>query len=117
MPCSQSRNEVTISELRTVNAKLVFLGGGTLGSTEIMLRSKEKGLSLSAQVGQHYSGNGDSLGFSYDTDKECHTIGYGGGYNPEDQIPVGRKPLLLWLMATELKPVLKVSTPCRHVSH
>ena len=41
-----------------LRCKHVFLGASTLGSTEIMLRSKERGLSLSDQeVGQRFSSN------------------------------------------------------------
>lgn len=45
-----------------VSADIVILGAGTLGTTEILLRSKQKGLSLSDMVGKHFSGNGDQLG-------------------------------------------------------
>lgn len=45
-----------------LRCKQVFLGAGTLGTTEILLRSKEKGLPLSNQVGEHFSSNGDVLG-------------------------------------------------------
>ena len=41
-----------------VTADLVILGAGTLGSTEILLRSKALGLSVSDTVGQHFTGNG-----------------------------------------------------------
>lgn len=43
-----------------VSAKTVILAAGTLGSTEIMLRSKEKGLQISKQIGKRFSGNGDA---------------------------------------------------------
>jgi len=43
--------------------KMVFLGAGALGTTEIMLRSKQMGLSLNEQVGRGMSGNGDILAF------------------------------------------------------
>ena len=43
--------------------KMVFLGAGAVGSTEIMLRSKELGLSMNEHVGQDMSGNGDILTF------------------------------------------------------
>ncbi len=62
---------------RFVSADIVILGCGTLGSTEILLRSREKGLSLSAQLGEHFSGNGDVLGFAYNTDVEINGMGFG----------------------------------------
>lgn len=58
-----------------LRCKHVFLGAGTLGSTEIMLRSKERGLSLSDQVGQRFSSNGDFLGFGFNNDVPINGIG------------------------------------------
>jgi len=49
----------------SVAAAIVILGAGSLGSTEILLRSRDKGLTLSTQLGQRFSGNGDVLGFGY----------------------------------------------------
>jgi choline dehydrogenase-like flavoprotein len=73
--------------VRTVSADIVVLAAGTLGSTEILLRSKAAGLPLSDQVGQHFSGNGDVLGYSYDCARRDSRRGlrpprsarYGGG--------------------------------------
>jgi cholesterol oxidase len=60
-----------------VEASMVILSAGTLGSTEILLRSKEKGLSVSDQLGHEFSGNGDVLGFAYNTDEEIDGLGAG----------------------------------------
>jgi cholesterol oxidase len=49
-----------------VSADYVVLGAGSLGSTGILLRSREKGLSLSEKLGESFSGNGDVLAFGYD---------------------------------------------------
>jgi hypothetical protein len=43
----------------------VFLGAGSIGTTEILLRSKTLGLAMSDCVGQGMSGNGDMLTFGY----------------------------------------------------
>ena len=43
--------------------KAVFFGAGSLGTTEILLRSKQRGLRLSCRVGQGLNGNGDVLAF------------------------------------------------------
>jgi cholesterol oxidase len=49
---------------KDVEAPMVFLGGGTLGTTEILLRSQNKGgLQLSKTLGSHFSTNGDFAGF------------------------------------------------------
>jgi cholesterol oxidase len=60
-----------------VEADLVILSAGTLGSTQILLRSKQKGLKLSHKLGHNFSGNGDVLGFGYNTDKQINGVGYG----------------------------------------
>jgi cholesterol oxidase len=60
-----------------LTADLVVLSAGTLGSTEILLRSRAKGLPLSDQVGNHFSGNGDVLAFAYDCGQPMHGIGWG----------------------------------------
>lgn len=68
-----------------VAANIVIIGGGALGSTELLLRSKAHGLPLSGQVGERFTGNGDVLGFAYDTD---HTInGVGWGQHRSGEIP------------------------------
>ena len=53
-------------DLMWVYAKeAVFLGGGAIGTTEILLRSKAMGLQMSDLVGQNMSGNGDIFAFGY----------------------------------------------------
>jgi cholesterol oxidase len=73
---------------RTVSADILVLAAGTLGSTEILLRSKAAGLSLSDQVGQHFSGNGDVLGYSFGCAEEIRGVGY-GHRDPRDMEAVG----------------------------
>ncbi|KAK6209218.1 hypothetical protein LQW54_006538 [Pestalotiopsis sp. IQ-011] len=72
-------------DLMWVHAKkAVFLGAGAIGTTEILLRSKEMGLEMSDQVGLNMSGNGDMLAFGYNTDEEVNGIGrtHGSPYHP-----------------------------------
>ena len=59
----------------TITADHVVLGAGALGSTEILLRSRAKGLSLSDRLGANFSGNGDALGFAYDSYFKSHKDG------------------------------------------
>ena len=70
-----------------LTADLVVLAAGTLGSTEILLRSKAAGLSASDRTGFRFTGNGDALGFSYNTDETINGVGYG------DRDPAGREPV------------------------
>lgn len=62
-------------EEQTVRATFVILGAGAIGSTKILLRSKERGLNVSDEVGKRFSTNGDVLGFSYNGDKEANSVG------------------------------------------
>ncbi len=60
-----------------VRTDVVILGAGALGSTEILLRSAEHGLPLSARVGERFTGNGDVIGFGYNCDEPILGIGFG----------------------------------------
>ena len=62
---------------RVVSADVVVLGAGSLGSTEILLRSKAAGLSVSRRLGLSFTGNGDVLGLAFDTDAKTRAIGLG----------------------------------------
>lgn len=68
-------------------ADMVILAAGALGSAEILLRSRAKGLPTSDQLGTRFSGNGDVLGFAFDTDE--HVNGIGWGHEQQD----GREPV------------------------
>jgi cholesterol oxidase len=61
----------------TVRADVVVLSAGTLGSTEILLRSRDNGLSVSDRLGARFSGNGDVLAFGYNTAYEINAVGTG----------------------------------------
>jgi len=60
-----------------VFADIVILAAGTLGSTEILLRSKNAGLKVSDRLGEGFTGNGDVLAFGYNNDEEINGIGLG----------------------------------------
>ncbi|MGA2987972.1 MAG: alpha/beta fold hydrolase [Terriglobia bacterium] len=68
-----------------ISADLVVLGAGTLGSTEILLRSAQHGLSLSNQLGERFTGNGDVLAFGYNTGQVINGVGW--GHHPAGEIP------------------------------
>ena len=72
----------------TVLADVVVLAAGTLGSTEILLRSRGHGLSLSAKLGHRFSGNADVIGFGYNTDHVVNGVGFGARAVDADT-PVG----------------------------
>ncbi|XP_028394624.1 uncharacterized protein LOC114518825 isoform X2 [Dendronephthya gigantea] len=58
-----------------IGANHVILGAGALGSTKVLLRSKERGLNISHAIGTRLSTNGDMPAFSYDGAKETNSIG------------------------------------------
>jgi len=71
-----------------VKADIVVVSAGTLGSTEILLRSRAKGLSTSDQLGEHMSGNGDILGFGHNCEQPINGIGF-GTHSAKEVKPVG----------------------------
>ncbi len=61
----------------TVHARVVFLSAGTLGTTEILLRSRARyRLSMSARLGDRFSGNGDAIAFGYNGPHPVNGMGY-----------------------------------------
>ncbi|MEE8307191.1 MAG: GMC family oxidoreductase [Gammaproteobacteria bacterium] len=64
-------------KLLSVTAATVVLAAGTLGSTEILLRSREHGLALSKRLGEGFSANGDIIAFGYGADIRVNAIGVG----------------------------------------
>lgn len=71
-----------------VRAGRVILAAGTLGSTEILLRSRDLGLALSDRLGHGFSANGDIIAFGYDAKIPVHAVGI--GHPPRvDTDPVG----------------------------
>ena len=77
-----------------VSARIVVVAAGTLGSTEILLRSRERGLPLSPRLGSGFTGNGDVLAFGYNNDVPIDGVGLGVAsvdYDPKtsERRPVG----------------------------
>ena len=64
---------------QVVRASYVILGAGSIGSTKILLKSKERGLEISEKIGSRFTGNGDALGFSYHGNEEVNSIGLESG--------------------------------------
>jgi cholesterol oxidase len=60
-----------------VSADIVVLAAGTLGSTEILLRSRAAGLALPDCLGRRFSANGDIIAFGYGGRTRVNAIGVG----------------------------------------
>ena len=71
----------------SVTTANVVVGAGSIGTTELLLRSGKNGLSLSSRLGCQWSTNGDGLGFLRKA-KTCPN-GVGVGAYPIDFAPVG----------------------------
>jgi cholesterol oxidase len=52
---------------RVITARRIILAAGSLGTTGILLRSRDAGLSLSPTLGHHFSANGDFFAVAYNT--------------------------------------------------
>lgn len=59
-----------------LRAKAVIVGAGVMGTTAILLRSRDH-MSLSDKLGTRVSGNGDVLAFAYDCDRRLDSVGTG----------------------------------------
>ena len=66
-----------VGALLTVTADIVVLAAGTLGSTEILLRSRAAGLAVSDRLGQRFSANGDIIAFGYGGKTRINAVGVG----------------------------------------
>ena len=69
--------EAKDAKLGFVDARTVVLAAGTLGSTEILLRSRERGLGLSERLGEGFSANGDIIAFALGGSERVNGIGVG----------------------------------------
>ncbi len=58
-----------------LTARLVILGAGSIGSSEILLRSQDNQFVFSKQLGCNWTGNGDALGFVRKSDHPTHVGG------------------------------------------
>lgn len=61
----------------TISTPLLVLGAGSIGSTEILLRSRAKGLAVSDQLGKHFGADGDFFGLAFNTPQPVNNVGYG----------------------------------------
>ncbi len=61
----------------SLTADVVVLAAGTLGSTEILLRSRAEGLALSDWLGARFTSNGDAIAIAYNNDIPVNGVGVG----------------------------------------
>ncbi len=63
--------------VRAISAPIVIISAGTLGSNEILLRSRERGLPVSDRLGRGVSTNADVIAFAANTDRQVNGVGTG----------------------------------------
>lgn len=72
-----------------IDADLLVIAAGSLGSTEILLRSRNAGLPVSLRVGSGFTGNGDTIGFAYNCDMPISSLGRGQRESDPDGLSPG----------------------------
>jgi cholesterol oxidase len=71
----------------SINSKMVVVGAGSPGSAAILLESQNEQFCFSPGLGQHWSGNGDTIGFVTGLPAGTNIGGYGA--YPCSDLPVG----------------------------
>jgi len=84
-----SRPDLAPAVSGTLVAGSVVLAAGSLGSTQVLLRSRANGLQLSPTLGTRFSANGDLIGFGYDMAVQANTAGFGLGAPLDGEKRVG----------------------------
>jgi cholesterol oxidase len=91
---------------RRIEAPIVVLAAGTLGTTELLLRAQQSGLELSAKLGEKFSANGDDLVFADKLDEPVNAIATGfPPQAPRGTAPVGPHSMALIDLGDEHGPV------------
>ncbi|KAK9823191.1 hypothetical protein WJX72_000953 [[Myrmecia] bisecta] len=95
----ERRNRFSGAPLLVVRAKTVVLAAGSLGSTQILLESARRGLSLSPTLGQGFSANGDFAAISFNGNSPLGQLG--------DQLgPLGDTPAAKASLASRPGPLI-----------
>lgn len=63
--------------IRRIEAKIVILAAGTMGTNELLLRARAKGLALSDRLGANFSANGDDLVFASNLKDPVYSVATG----------------------------------------
>jgi len=71
--------------VRLTTGRMVVLAAGTLGSNEILMRSRDRGLKISDRAGKNFSTNADAIAFGYNNAVAVNAIGV--GHPPRAKVP------------------------------
>ncbi len=91
---------------RRMGAPIVVLAAGTLGTTELLLRAQQRGLELSAKLGEKFSANGDDFVFASNLDEPVNAVATGfPSRAPRGSAPVGPHSMALIDLGDEHGPL------------
>ena len=91
---------------RRIEAPIVVLAAGTLGTTELLLRARQRGLELSAKLGEKFSANGDDLVFASNLEEPVNAVATGfPPQAPRGSASVGPHSMALIDLGDEHGPV------------
>jgi cholesterol oxidase len=91
---------------RRIEAPIVVLAAGTLGTTELLLRAQQRGLKLSSKLGEKFSANGDDFVFASNLEEPVNAVATGfPSQAPPGFAPVGPHSMALIDLGDEHGPV------------
>ena len=91
---------------RRIEAPIVVLAAGTLGTTELLLRAQQRGLELSTKLGEKFSANGDDLVFASNLEEPVNAVATGfPPQAPRGSAPVGPHSMALIDLGDEHGPL------------
>lgn len=91
---------------RPISASIVVLAAGTMGTNELLLRAQQRGLKLSAKLGENFSANGDDLVIASNLNEPVYAIATGfPPQAPRSVPPVGPHSMALIDLGDEDGPV------------
>jgi cholesterol oxidase len=94
------------SASRRIEAPIVVLAAGTMGTNELLLRAQQRGLALSAKLGENFSANGDDMVFADKLDEPVNAIATGfPPQAPRGTAPVGPHSMALIDLGDEHGPL------------
>ena len=94
------------NESRRIEAPIVVLAAGTMGTNELLLRAQQRGLALSAKLGENFSANGDDMVFADKHDEPVNAIATGfPPQAPRGTAPVGPHSMALIDLGDEHGPL------------
>jgi len=91
---------------KRIEAPIVILAAGTLGTTELLLRAQKGGLELSSRLGEQFSANGDDLVFADELPEPVNAVATGfPPQAPRNSAPVGPHSMALVDLGDEHGPI------------